>query len=79
MAQPFKDGFKVYKLFNDHINLKSTLLFGRHENDLIIKSDYGMVNFANSSYKLDMIHTATIKFSSKEETMNRISKLLIFS
>jgi len=79
MAQPFKEGFKVYKLLTDHINFKSTLLFGRHKSDLIVKSDYGMVNFLNTSYSLDMIQTAPIKFSSKEETMNRISKLLIFS
>jgi len=84
MLQPVESGFKVYKLLNDYGGGKSTIVFGRHHSELIARSDAGVVNkgpFITTSYgsNLDMIQTPIIKFTSNEETMERINKLLIFS
>lgn len=85
MLQPVETGFKVYKLLNDYGGSKSTIVFGRHPSENIVRSDAGVINrqqygnYYSSAFNLDMIQVPLIKFSSKEETMERISKLLIFS
>lgn len=85
MLQPIETGFKVYKLLNDYGGSKSTIVFGKHPSENIARSDAGVVNkkphMSNyySSFNLDMIQVPLIKFSSQEETMERIRKLLIFS
>jgi hypothetical protein len=77
MSSPADDGYKIYKLLNDY-NLKtSTLVFGRHKDEIITRHDWGVGNPPLDS--LDMIQTNLIKFTSKEETMDRLGKLIIFS
>ncbi len=82
MLQPIETGFKVYKLLNDYGGNKSTLMFGKHHSENAARSE-GVVLSKRASalnfYNLDVIQTSLIKFSSQEETMERIKKLLIFS
>jgi hypothetical protein len=68
-------GYKIYKLHNNYTDNKSILMFGKHTNEFAAESDY----IYNISQKLDMIETSIIKFTSKDETMCRLSKLILFS
>jgi len=77
MSSPTEDGYKVYKLLNDYKSSRSTLIFGKHPSELITRSDWGMHNPPIDT--LGIIQTSLIKFSSKEETMERVSKLIVFS
>jgi len=85
MLQPIESGYKVYKLFNDYSEDKSIILFGKHSSKDIARSDIGVLNKSSfsqnfySNFNLNLIQTSLIKFSSNEETMERISKLLVFS
>lgn len=77
MSAPQDKGFKIYKLLNDYDSGKSNLVYGRYQDRHIARSDWGQNN--PPIQEMDFIQTAVIKFSSKDETMERINKLLIFS
>lgn len=77
MCTPLDKGFKIYKLLNDYSGGKSNLVYGRHQDPCIARSDWGTNN--PPIHELDLIQTAIIKFSTKQDTMERINKLLVFS
>lgn len=68
-----KDEKIVYGLINNYETNKSILTVGRHFKS---EDDYGDICSFNSEF---VIETNLIKFVSKEETMKRLSKLIIFS
>lgn len=77
MTYPIESGYKVFKLLNDYVSSRSTLVYGKHKDETIARDDWGMHNPPIDH--LDILQTPLIKFSSKEETMERISKLIIFT
>lgn len=69
MVQPINDGFKIYKLLNYYNSKETWLSYGKS------KTDYDLTTLDLPN----VLQTSTIAFTSHDETMNRISKLIIFS
>jgi hypothetical protein len=72
MVQPVTDGFKIYKLLNYYKSGETWLSYGKITGDKI-PSPLGGIVLPN------MIRTGIIPFITREETMGRIGKLLVFS
>jgi len=81
MIQPVGNKYKIYKLLNNYTDGVSSLIYGRHWSEAIARDDSGGTAMIHSpaGYKLEMMQTSIIKFISKEETMRRLNKLIIFS
>ena len=77
MSEPLESGFKIYKLLNDYVRSSSNLIYGRYAEDYIARADWGTTQAPIDS--LTHIEMPLIRFSSKQETMDRLNKLLIFS
>lgn len=77
MVTPLDKGFTIYKLLNDYGGNRSNLVYGRHQDKHLARSDWGQNN--PPIQDMDFLQTSIIKFSSKDETMDRIHKLLVFS
>lgn len=78
MTMPTENGYKIFKLLNEYASpSRSTVVYGKHKEESIARDDWGMHNPPLDN--LDILQTHIIKFSSKEETMERINKLIIFS
>lgn len=74
LGQHINDGYKIYKLLNDYEGNKSTLIYLRTNDPFWARSDCGA-----TPSNMNMIQLSLIKFASKEETILRINKLLVFS
>jgi hypothetical protein len=70
------DDYKIYKLFNSYMESRSTLSVGKSNSILVARDDWGM---HPSMWSTENIETSLIKFVNKEETIDRIQKLLVFS
>jgi hypothetical protein len=82
MAQKLLDGnYKIYKLLNNYLESKSYLVFGQDLSDISAGYDWTMdPRFSSlSKHNLDQIQTSLIKFTNKEEIVDRLSKLIVFS
>jgi hypothetical protein len=81
MSQPIVNKYKIYKLLNNYTDGVSSLIFGRHWAKEIARDDSGGTAMIHSpaGSKLEIMQTAIIKFVSKEETMQRLNKLIVFS
>lgn len=74
LSIPSDDGYKVYRLLNDYMSNRSTLMFGRSKSeDLITYSPIASTN------NLEVLQTSIIKFSSAAETVDRLGKIILFS
>ena len=70
------DQYKIYKLINNYVDGKSKLQVGKHHSIIVARDDWGMDPYYVSDGVID---TSLIKFTTKEETIDRIQKLLVFS
>lgn len=67
------DDYKVYKLYNNYLESKSTLMVEKCHSLLLARDDWGLHPGSG------IIDTSLIRFTTKEETIDRIQKLLVFS
>jgi len=75
MSAPIDKGFKIYRMLNDYMSNKTTLLFGKQSDEEAAKYDASV-----GPKFLDLLETnSIIKFSSPQETADRIDKLIVFS
>ena len=79
MHRQLEDRYRLFKLSNDYILSKSTIVFGKTETLMVARDDFGMHTMKTQGDWLDEIQTSLIKFTTKEETMDRIQKLIVFS
>lgn len=70
-----QDGYKIYRLANFYEENKSVLFYDKMCNDVFddVKNQLLLIDLSGC------VSTKLIDFVSKDETINRISKLLIFS
>lgn len=74
LSTPVDKGYKIYRLLNDYMSSKTTLMYGKQRNEESTKYDFSVgVKF------LDILETPVIKFTSAQETVDRLGKLIIFS
>lgn len=69
--------FKICKLLNDYRSDCSNIVYGKNSYEHLTRADWGTLSPPMDS--LDFMQVPLIKFSNKEETMDRISKLMLFS
>lgn len=78
MRQALDKTNKIYKLYNNYSNGKSTLIYCQNPMAELTQYDY-LVMSNRLVDGMDTINTSLIKFTTANETMERIQKLLIFS
>ncbi len=74
LSIPTDDGHKLYRLLNDYMSNKSTLMFGRGAVDRLTYYDP-----AGSNYGFQLLKTPLIKFTSSAETIDKLNKIILFS
>jgi hypothetical protein len=86
MHQPIDNRYKIYKLLNNYTDGVSFLIYGKHWSEDMARDDSDMLgnnpnptNLNINGSKLELIQTPLIKFVSKQETMARLNKLILFS
>lgn len=72
LSAPTADGYRVFKLTNHYPKNQSTLIYGTEVSDVWCRSD------SNCS-DMDMLRLSLLKFSSKDEMVARLKKILVFS
>jgi hypothetical protein len=71
-SKPNSDGYKIYKLINRPDKSESHLVYGKSSSDIFARTD-------SATSSMEYISVPLIRFTSKEETLHRIQKLVIFS
>lgn len=74
LTQPINEGYKIYKLINRYFVNESVLFYTKADDEFLAQEHIHMV-----THPMDIISLPIIKFTSKDEIINRISKLLVFS
>lgn len=74
LIAPIDDGFKVYRLLNDYMSNRSTLLFGK-----VIAEQTTYFDPAGSAHGLQSLQTPLIKFTTPIETVDKLNKIILFS
>lgn len=77
LSQPTEDGYKIMRMFNNHLTNQTNLVITKASEEIWAGINYSINNNFGGGYM--ELNTPLIKFSSKEETTDRISKLLVFS
>lgn len=74
LSTQLDDGYKVYRLLNDYQSNKSTLMYGKRTTEEHTQY-YSLVG----AHKFDLLETPIIKFTSAQETVDRLGKIILFS
>lgn len=72
MAVEVENGFKIYKLINNPKKNQSIIMCSKNASDVWARADCNLSD-------QDMVQVPLIKFSSREEVIDRLKKLLVFS
>lgn len=72
LSTPTTNGYRVFKLTNNYALNQSTLIYGTEVSDVWKRSD-------SNCHDMDMLRLSLLKFSSKDEMIDRLKKLLVFS
>ena len=76
LCQSVDDGYKIFKMYNDFTTNKTNLTVFKDSTDLWAMVNSGIPFYGANATDLSL---PIIKFSSREETTERLSKLIVFS
>jgi hypothetical protein len=77
LSREILDGYRTFKLVNNYHSNKSILSIHKMIKDLSVTND-NVVEYYDE-FKSEVLITNLIKFISKEDTIERLNKLLVFS
>jgi hypothetical protein len=78
MAQPTEDGYKVYKMLNYYKTKETWLNYGKVSLKDIVPRHLETLRLSDMEVP-NMLQTGIIPFTTHDETMQRVGKLIIFS